>query len=240
MRVTGVGTGVERHDVAVLDREDAVGHRRDLRAVGHEHQAAAGLARDAVEERHHLLAGRVVEVAGGLVGEEEPRVLHEGAGDRDALLLAARQAVGEGPLAALEGHFGEERAGPRGGVLRRAPAELGRQLHVLEDGEGRDEVEELEDEAEVVAAEEGPPGGGEAAEAGARHPDLARGGGVDAGHEVEQRALAAAAAAPDRHDLAFGELDGRLAQHVAGLLALAVVLADAVESDDRGARHESR
>ena len=121
----------------------------------------------------------------------------------------------------------------------RPPSSAG-QLHVLEHGQGRDEVEELEDEAEVVAAEEGPPGGGEAAQARPGHPDLARGGDVDAGDEVEQRALAAAAAAADRDELALGELHGGLAQHVAGLLALAVVLADAVEADDRGARHESR
>jgi hypothetical protein len=91
----------------------------------------------------------------------------------------------------------------------------------------------------VVAAEERAVGGRQPAQARARHPDFARRGKIDAGHQVEERALPAAAAAAHRHELALGERSTRLAQDVPGLLALAVVLAHAVEADDRGALHES-
>ena len=39
-------------------------------------------------------AGRAVEIAGRLVGEQQPGAGDKGAGDRDALLLAARSCAG--------------------------------------------------------------------------------------------------------------------------------------------------
>jgi hypothetical protein len=41
------------------------------------------------EEQEDLLAGGAVEIAGGLVGEENGRLIYEGAGQGAALLLAA-------------------------------------------------------------------------------------------------------------------------------------------------------
>src|SRR3546814_3566116 len=46
-------------------------------------------------------------VAGGLVGQEDQRAVHEGTRDRDALLLAAGELVGE--VAHLLGQRSEER-----------------------------------------------------------------------------------------------------------------------------------
>ena len=47
-----------------------------------------------LEQLHDLLAGRRVEVAGRLVGEEDAGIVDERPGDRHALALAARQLVG--------------------------------------------------------------------------------------------------------------------------------------------------
>ena len=44
-----------------------------------------------VERRLDRLLGAAVERAGRLVEDQDRRVLEQGAGDRDALLLAARQ-----------------------------------------------------------------------------------------------------------------------------------------------------
>jgi hypothetical protein len=43
----------------------------------------------AIEERRNLCAGRFVQFAGRLVGEQQLRIVGEGACDRDALHLAA-------------------------------------------------------------------------------------------------------------------------------------------------------
>ena len=47
-----------------------------------------------VEERHDLVAGLGVEVAGGFVGEDDGGLVDEGAGDGDALTLTAGELVG--------------------------------------------------------------------------------------------------------------------------------------------------
>ena len=49
---------------------------------------------DPVEQLHDPDRGDRVEVAARLVGEQQRRVVDEGAGDRDALLLAAGELVG--------------------------------------------------------------------------------------------------------------------------------------------------
>jgi hypothetical protein len=49
----------------------------------------------AVEQRHDFLAGMAVEVAGRFVGEDQLRRVDQRAGNRHALLLAARNAAGQ-------------------------------------------------------------------------------------------------------------------------------------------------
>ena len=81
-------------DAAVADDEDAVGVGRGARVVGHEDDGLAALVAGPPQRVEELVAGRVVEVAGRLVGEQERRPGDERAGDGDALLLAGRQLVG--------------------------------------------------------------------------------------------------------------------------------------------------
>ena len=51
--------------------------------------AGAALLAKSRQEFDDVRYGLAVEVAGGLVSEQEPRLLHEDAGDGDTLLLAA-------------------------------------------------------------------------------------------------------------------------------------------------------
>ena len=60
----------------------------------------ADLALQALELDAHLLAQLGVEVGQGLVQEQQARGLDDGAGQGDALLLAARQAGGRARLEA--------------------------------------------------------------------------------------------------------------------------------------------
>ena len=82
----------------VLDQATTVDHaqparqdRREIRVVRHDEQRRAALAIEIEEQLVDRLAGRAIEVAGRLVGEEQRRLEHHGAGERDALLLAAGQ-----------------------------------------------------------------------------------------------------------------------------------------------------
>jgi hypothetical protein len=103
-----------RDDEAVAQLDAAPGARGDLRFVGDDHERHAPLALDALEERHDLLAGRRVEVAGRLVGEQQGRFGDERTGDRDALLLPAgelRRTVIH-PVAEPDRLEGRPRTGP--------------------------------------------------------------------------------------------------------------------------------
>jgi hypothetical protein len=59
---------------------------------------------DAGDHLQHHLAGLVVECAGGLVAQQHIGALDDGAGNRHALLLAARQLRREVVLAARQPH----------------------------------------------------------------------------------------------------------------------------------------
>jgi hypothetical protein len=77
-------------EAAVGEGDDAVGDPAELALVGDEHDGLA-VARERAEEVEHRAGGARVEVAGGLVGDDDRRVVGERAGDRGALLLAARE-----------------------------------------------------------------------------------------------------------------------------------------------------
>ena len=67
----------------------AVAAAGEVEIVGDEHQGRAAVALEREEQVDDRLAGGLVEIAGRLVGHQDGRVRHDGAGDRDALLLAA-------------------------------------------------------------------------------------------------------------------------------------------------------
>ena len=81
-------------DLAVGEEDHAVGVRRRHRVVGDHDDRLAHVVDGAAQERQHLRAGARVEVAGGLVGEDDLGPGHQGAGDGDPLLLAAGQLRG--------------------------------------------------------------------------------------------------------------------------------------------------
>jgi hypothetical protein len=81
-------------DLAVEQEDDAVRRRRRPAVVGHHHDRLAVLVHRAPQQLQHLLGGRRVEVPGGLVGEQDRRARDQAAGERDALLLAARELRG--------------------------------------------------------------------------------------------------------------------------------------------------
>src|SRR5581483_403948 len=103
-----------------------------------------------------------VEVAGGLVGEDQVGPVDQGPGAGDALLLAAgelgravREAVGDAQPT-------DQVAEPLPVDL--GPGQVGREGDVLGRGQRRNQVEGLEDEADLVPAQFGEAGVVEAAD----------------------------------------------------------------------------
>ena len=95
---------VELLDHAVGHDRDPVGHGQRLTLVmGDVDEGDADLLLDALELDLHLLAELQVERAQRLVQEQHPRVHHQRAGERDALLLAAGEH--RGPVRLPAGHL---------------------------------------------------------------------------------------------------------------------------------------
>ena len=84
----GALVGVEH---ALVEVDHAVGPRGRLRVVRHHDDRLAELLVQAPQQLEDLVARLRVEVARGLVGDQDLRVGHDRARDRDALLLAARE-----------------------------------------------------------------------------------------------------------------------------------------------------
>ncbi len=78
--------------------------------VRDQHKRCAFAAVELQQKIEHVLAVGAVEIAGGLVGEHDGRPQNKGAGQRHALLLAARKLDGIVIQAAAEADGVEQRA----------------------------------------------------------------------------------------------------------------------------------
>ena len=108
-------SGLVAHDGAAVELDDPAAHHvDDALVVGGHHHGGPGLV-DAVEQAHDALARGRVEVAGGLVGQQDQRAVDERPGDGHALLLTARQLVREAVLLAGQADQLEHRRAPAGG-----------------------------------------------------------------------------------------------------------------------------
>src|SRR3990172_7365878 len=108
------------HDDSVPHLQHTVSPRRDGRVVGHDDERLPVLPVQSREELHDLRARLAVQVSRRLVRPHHARLVHERAGDRDALLLPRAQLRGPVRPERLETDEREH----AGGRLRRQP--LGR------------------------------------------------------------------------------------------------------------------
>ena len=78
-------------DASVFDANDAIGERQYTRIVRHDQHPARRILGDLRQHRHDGLTVFAVERGRRLVGEDRRWISHDGARDRDALLLAAAE-----------------------------------------------------------------------------------------------------------------------------------------------------
>src|SRR5438094_6990969 len=91
--IAAMSDGAIAADKTVAECDDARRVLGDVGLVRHERDADAALDVQLLKDAHHLDAGARVEVAGRLVGEQQRRVVHQRAGDGDALLLPTRELI---------------------------------------------------------------------------------------------------------------------------------------------------
>jgi hypothetical protein len=125
--------------------------------------------------------------------------------DGDALLLAAGDPTGDRARQLFDAEVLEQLAPARARLARRQARQQAGQLDVVGDREVRDEVEELEDEAHLAAAQQRPGRLAELVDPAAAEVDLAGGRSVEPAEQVQQRRLAAARGPHDADELALGD-----------------------------------
>ena len=139
-------------DLAVGEEDHAIRVGRGDRVVGDHHDRLAELAHGPPHEVEDLGAGGGVEIAGRFVGEDDLRPAGQRPAHGDPLLLAARQFAGPMARAIDESDGLDHLVEP--GPVRLHAGEVHRQGDVLERRQGRHEVEGLEHEADLVAAQQ--------------------------------------------------------------------------------------
>jgi acyl-CoA thioesterase-1 len=198
--------------------------------VGDEDEGGAGGGVEVEEHVDDGAAGFVVEVAGGFVGEEDFRAVHEGAGQGDALLLAAGKLVRVVVDAIGKADAGEVLAGL---LLRVADAaEFERHEDVFQRGERGEELEALENEPGGGVAQGGEGVFVESVEILSVEEHVAGGGTVEAGAESEQRGLAAARGADDGAVGPGGEVEVDVGKHGQRVPGGGVSFAESAHGED--------
>ena len=143
------------HLTPVEQPDDALGLIGLLLIVRDHHDGRLVFLIERLEDPHHLVAHLRVEVAGRLVGEQDPRPADNRPGDGDALLLAAGQLRRKVMNPGAEPDPVERRLGEPAPLGVRDAAIEQRDLHVVEHAQVADQVEGLEDEADLLVADRG-------------------------------------------------------------------------------------
>ena len=215
---------ISSEDLPVPDDQDAIGVGRGARIVRDQHDRLLEPIGGVPQQVEDLGAGRVVEVAGRLIGQDDGRRRRQCPRQRHALLLAGRELVGPVVGLVAEPDHRQQLADPLPVACRRVAGDEERQRHVLGDAQQRDEVEELEDESGLVAPGERPVLLVERRDADAVDDDLARRWQVETAEQVQHRGLAGAGAAHDRDELAPLDLERHAAERIDLALAQRIAL----------------
>src|SRR5262249_60391176 len=139
-------------DVSILHEERSIGDLDRIAVVGHHQDGRFGLPAHACEQVHDLRLGGLVEVAGGLVGENNLGVVKEGRGNVDPALLPARDLAGV--RSDLVGEADYTRQIPRSQPSRPGHplTKQGWQSNVVEHGQRGNQAGELKYEADGAVA----------------------------------------------------------------------------------------
>ena len=189
-------------------------------AVRDEHEGGVRFVGQLAQQAKNVFAAGGIEIAGRFVGENERGPMDEGAGDRDALLLAAGELARQGGGAGSEADAFEQGGDTGFAFGGRDADELERQLDVFGGSESRQQVEELEDGSDLFAAKAGEGIAVELIDAVAVEGEATGVGPVDAAEAVEQGGLAAAGRAGEGDAFAGGDAEGDVIEHATRAVAL--------------------
>src|SRR5512139_309479 len=202
------------------------------RIMSHHDDGFAQVAAQLFHEHQHVFGRSAVEIAGGFIGHQQGRVRDQGPRDGHPLLLASGELTGMVIHAIREVDQPQHRphmvpALPTGEVGQNE-----RQLYVLEGGEDRDQIIELEDEPDMRGAPGGELRFGQTGDVDVPHGDRAGVGPVQTRNEIQQGALAGARRAHERQEFPLDDGQRDALEHRDDLVSPAVGLAEVANVDD--------
>ena len=219
-------------NLAVAHVQDAIGDRSSLRVVRDHQHSLVELAAGGAQHGKNGVRVLGVEVAGGLIGQDDGGSGDEGASDGDALLFAAGEFVWAMiQTAADTEEIGEVRE-ERTVEWNFAAGDLVRDFDVAHGGEGWKEVKALKDKAYFGFAQARAGAVREWGEIDAVDGDGAGGGLGEAAEDVEEGGFARTGGADDGDELAGGDLEADAPEGRNLNLSSAIRLAESFGDDD--------
>src|SRR3989442_365985 len=227
-------------DQAIAQGHDPRGMGGDIRLM-RDHHDGLPLAVQVGEDLHDLLTRGRVEVAGRLVGEQDARLVHQRPRDSHALPLAAGQLVRLVLHPIPQRHALQRPRGPRAPCRGPKPRVDEGQLHVVQGGRAGQQVEGLEDEADLLVADPGQRIVGQVGDLLPVEPVLTAARRVEAADQVHERRFPRARGSHHCHILVTPDLDADAAQRAHDLRPHVVRARELVgEDDDVGQRAVAR
>ena len=150
----------------------------------------------------------VVQVPRGLIRQDQPRTLQESPADGDPLHLSAAQVADRIIGAIGQADPFQQLQHPRFEVTSSPVGDQCRESHVLPDRQVGQEMEELEDESDLVPAQQGPVAVRIAGQVLSQNLDSTMGRKVDARGQMKEGGLAAATSAHDGDAASGRHLEG--------------------------------
>ena len=181
-----------------------------LTVMADHQQGAAGLFALLTEQRQQGIAAVGIQGGGGLVGDDQGRLAEQGPGGGHPLLLAERQLPGrQGRGGRVQSQASQQRLG--GGpallvvagafALTASPGKAGTEADIIHRIQVRQQIEGLEDDANMVRPKGVPTPLRQGGKRFACHPDMAVPGRTNTGYQRQQGTFAAAAGAMEQHSL---------------------------------------
>src|SRR5262245_17308989 len=204
------GSGLDQRPLLQVMR--LTGKLGGMRIVGHHHDSLPVVLIQLRQDRQHFLCRRCIQVSGRLVRENQCRIGHDRAGDRNPLLLSA----GELPRQVVH-PLSEPHEFERGGRVLESlrllqVGQLERKLDILDRGQYRNQVELLEDETDVFIPPVRDLPVAQLAQVVAQHTDLALRWTVHRCDQVQKRRFPGAGRPHERHEIALRDLQAHACQ----------------------------
>ncbi len=185
------------------------------------------------EDVHHLPSGPAVERAGWFVGENDRAAVHEGAGDADALLLAAGELTW--PMAETFSEAKPLKQFLRAlmtGILRDADINRGN-FDIGARGELRQQIIALKNEAELISPQRRERRRVERCRLAPADAICPGTWSIESAQNIQQRRLAGAGGAHQRYHVARVDGEINVAQRIDFLVARHITSRDTSKFDER-------